>query len=261
MLAVNTTEKRRASRLSCPEYVIIKAKINEEDFWKEKANLKSVSRLGAGFDILKPCKIGQLISLLIPMPVHLRLYDHDKQLYRIWGLVQHCHAVNSDEFTGYNVGVAFIGKDAPPSFYGRPDQSYRITGLNDDGVWNITEAEREFINRRHPRLWISMPAQLKFENLVIEENLEETEEAENTGDNFFVIECQTENISRSGAAVYCETTANVGDHVKFVYPEFDFESEAIIRNRRGNGNTTPKIHLEFLEKEFPVEKIELHFEG
>lgn len=260
MLAVNTTEKRRASRLSCPEYVIVKAKINEEDFWKEKAHLKSVSRLGAGFDIQKPCKIGQLISLLIPMPVHLRLYEHDKQLYRIWGLVQHCHSVSSEEFTGYNVGVAFIGKDAPPSFYERPDQSYRITGLNEDGVWNITEAEREFINRRHPRLWVSLPAKLKFDNLVMEENPEDAESEDHADDNSFEIECQTENISRSGAAVFCETTANVGDFVKFVCSDYDFESEAIIRNRRGNGNTTPKIHLEFLENEFPVEKIELHFE-
>lgn len=256
MLATNSTEKRRSQRFSLPEYVIVKAKFSDDDFWKEKAQLKSVSRLGAGFEIEKSCKIGQLISLLIPMPVNLRLYDHDKQLYRIWGLVQHCHSVSNDEFTGYHVGVAFIGKDAPESFFERPDQSYRITGLNEEGVWKVSEAEREFINRKHPRLWISMPARLKVDKADVEENPTE----ENLSETDF-IDCVTENISRSGAAVFCETTANVGDHVKFSCSEFEFTSDAIVRNRRGNGNTIPKIHLEFLENEFPVEKIDTNFEG
>lgn len=262
MLVSNATEKRRSQRFSHPEYVIVKAKISDEEFWKEKATLKSVSRLGAGFDIEKPCKVGQLISLLIPMPPNLRLYDHDKQLYRIWGLVQHCHGVSYDDFTGYNVGVAFIGKDAPQSFYERPEQSYRIVGLSEEGVWKITEAEREFVNRKHPRLWVSIPALLKVENVTGEtdETGEPTGEKNDVQETDF-IDCQTENISRSGAAVFCETPAVVGDHVKFSCPQMDFVTDAIVRNRRGNGNTIPKIHLEFIENEFPVEKLELNFEA
>lgn len=257
MLDTNINEKRRSQRFSHPEYAIVKAKLSGEEFWKEKAQLKSVSRLGAGFQIEKPCKVGQLISLLIPMPINLRLYDHDKQLYRIWGLVQHCHSISNDDFTGYHVGVAFIGKDAPESFFECPDQSYRITGLSEEGVWNISEAEREFINRKHPRLWVSLPALLKVNKSGADEfTLSETFAAESD-----FIGCRIENVSRSGAAVFCETSANVGDHVKFSCPEFDFTTDAIVRNRRGNGNTIPKIHLEFLENEFPVEKIDTHGEG
>lgn len=254
MLASNNPEKRRSQRFSLPEYAIVKAKFSETEFWKEKAQMKSVSRLGAGFEIAKPCKIGQLISLLIPMPVHLRLFDHDKELYTVWGLVQHSHGVSYDNFTGYHVGVAFIGREAPQSFFDRPDQSYRITGLNEEGVWNVTEAEREFINRKHPRLWASLPAQLRVDRTNSEAG------AENSFANYF-IDCVTENVSRSGAAVFCETSANVGDHVKFHCPQFDFTSDAIVRNRRGSGNTIPKIHLEFLGNEFPVEKIDNNFEG
>jgi c-di-GMP-binding flagellar brake protein YcgR len=179
------------------------------------------------------------------MPVNLRLYDHDKQLYRVWGLVQHCHGVSSEDFTGYNVGVAFVGKEAPASFYDNPDQSYRIVGLNEDGLWTITEAEREFINRRHPRFWVSLDG---FITVVSDEG-EETE-----------LEAVTENISKSGAAVFCETEAIVGDMVRFSCPQYEFISDAVVRNRRGNGNTTPKLHLEFLENEFPVEKLNQPFE-
>ncbi len=116
MNSVNTQENRKSVRFQQTGSVIVKAKINDNEFWKEKGELKSVSRLGAGFEIQKPCKVGQIISLLIPMPVNLRLYDHDKQLYRVWGLVQHCHGVSGENFTGFNVGVAFIGKECTAQF-------------------------------------------------------------------------------------------------------------------------------------------------
>lgn len=242
---VKTQENRKSTRFQKSGSVIVKAKNNDNDFWKEKGNLKSVSKLGAGFDIQKPCKVGQIISLLIPMPVNLRLYDHDKQLYRVWGLVQHCHSVSGDDFSGYNVGVAFIGKDAPESFYEKPDQSYRILGLNEEGLWKIMEAEREFINRRHPRYWTSC-------DVLITEKNDEDELIEITG--------VTENISKSGAAIYCESESVVGDLVKFSCPEYEFETDAIVRNRRGMGNTTPKIHIEFLENEFPVSNLKTPIE-
>ncbi|MEO6587783.1 MAG: PilZ domain-containing protein [Pyrinomonadaceae bacterium] len=240
------SEKRKTERFSRTENVIVKAKIANDDFWKEKAILKSVSRLGAGFDIKKSCKIGQLVSLLLALPVNLRVYDHEKELYRVWGLVQSSHKLTNEDFEGFHVGVAFIGKDAPESFYENYDQSYRILGINDDGLWRIIETDREFINRRHPRFWVSIRGMLVSGNDENGENLEFT--------------AVTENISKSGASIFSETSFVVGDYVKFSLPEFDFKSEAVVRNRSGLGNTTPKIHLEFLENEFPIEKLELQIE-
>ena len=247
MVLNKASDKRSAERFKRSENIVVKAKLGEGEFWKETAKLTSVSRLGAGFEINKPCKTGQLISLLLSLPVNLRAFDHDKELYRVWGLVQHCNTVNTEEFTGYQVGVAFIGREAPPSFYENHDQSYRIVGLNNDGLWIITEAEREFINRRHPRFWISLKATLTMSDVENE-------------DEMIVLNAQTENISKSGVAVFCETEANVGDHLVFSLPEFEFEAGAIVRNRQGVGNTTPKIHMEFLDNEFPVEKLEIDLE-
>lgn len=246
MALLKLSEKRNAKRYSRSETIIVKAKLANDDFWKEKAALKSVSRLGAGFDIEKSCKIGQLVSLLLALPINLRVYDHEKELYRVWGLVQNCHKLTSDHFNGYHVGVAFIGKDAPESFYENHDQSYRILGINEDGLWKIIETDREFINRRHPRFWVSIRGTL----------LSGTDEDGKTLEFTTV----TENISKSGASIFSETSFVVGDHVKLSLPEFEFESEAIVRNRSGLGNTTPKIHLEFLENEFPVEKLEIKIE-
>lgn len=247
MVSNKASDKRAAGRFKRSENIIVKAKLAEGEFWKEKAKLTSESRLGAGFDINKPCKTGQLVSLLLSLPVNLRAFDHDKELYRVWGLVQHCNTVNTEDFTGYHVGVAFIGKDAPPSFYENHDQSYRIAGLNDEGLWLVTEAEREFVDRKHSRFWISLKATITMSD----------EKDEN---EMIVIKAQTENLSKSGAALFCETPANVGDHLVLSIPEFDFEAGAIVRNRQGVGNTTPKLHLEFLDNEFPVEKLEIDIE-
>ena len=245
--------QRISERFSRSENIIVKAKLANDEFWKVKAKLKSISRLGAGFDIEKNCKVGQLISLLLSLPVNLRAYDHDKELYRVWGLVQNSQKLNTEDFSGYHVGVAFIGKDAPPSFYDKHDQSYRILGLNEEGLWNIVEADREFVNRRHPRYWISIRGNLSVGEVEKDSDAAAADEAV-TG------EAITENISKSGVALFCETKAVVGDHVKFSVPDLDFESDAIVRNRSGLGNTTPKIHLEFLDNEFPIEKLELQFE-
>ncbi|MGI9056584.1 MAG: PilZ domain-containing protein [Pyrinomonadaceae bacterium] len=241
------SDKRSAKRFKRSDNIVVKAKLAEGEFWKEKAKLTSVSRLGAGFEITRQCKTGQLVSLLLALPVNLRAFDHDKELYRVWGLVQHCNTINTEDFTGYHVGIAFIGNDAPPSFYEKHDQSYRIVGLNSDGLWIISEAEREFVNRKHPRFWVSLKATLTMSDA----------EDENV---MIVLQAQTENISKSGAAVFCETEANVGDHLVFSLPEFEFEAGAIVRNRQGVGNTTPKIHMEFLDNEFPVEKLEMEVE-
>lgn len=249
MQSTATRENRNSRRYSQGGSVIVKAKLANDEFWKEKGSLRSVSKLGAGFEIEKPCKVGQIISLLIPMPVNLRLYDHDKQLYRVWGLVQHCHSVSNDEFSGFHVGVAFIGRNAPESFYAKPDQSYRIIGLSEEGVWNVIEAEREFINRRHPRFWVTLDGTLTIPN------------SDDSEKEPVVLGAMTENISLSGAAVFCETDVDVGDMVRFSCPEYNFESDAIVRNRRGMGNTTPKIHLEFLENEFPVSDLKMPVDG
>lgn len=79
MQPVKTEENRKATRFHQTGSVIVKGKINDNDFWREKGSLKSVSRLGAGFEIQKSCKVGQIISLLIPMPVNLRLYDLENE--------------------------------------------------------------------------------------------------------------------------------------------------------------------------------------
>ncbi len=236
-------ERRQNKRSSLLVSAVVKAKENKDNFWKEETELISVSRMGAGFYLEKKCEVGRLISLMMPMPKHLRCYDVGKELYRVWGLVQHCSPVSGDAGAMYHVGVAFAGKESPQSYAENPMQSYRISGMNEDGTWRIVEAKTDFVMRRHPRHWVSFGVLLSAfdadDKLVMDEA------------------AKTENISLSGAAVFSNMKIDVGESVTFDSIEHNFSALAVVRNRQApeSEDDLPKIHLEFINETFPIEKL------
>ncbi|MDQ3800328.1 MAG: PilZ domain-containing protein [Acidobacteriota bacterium] len=242
-------EKRQTGRASISLSSVVKGRESKDSFWKEVTEVTSVSATGAGFQLRRECRAGQLLSLMIPMPPRLRCYDYEKQLYRVWGLVQHCSPISSvsGENSGggsadYYVGVAFIGKDAPPDYFENPSQSYRLSGIGEDGLWKIARAERAFVNRRHARFWTSIDVSIG----VLDPRQEMVIQDEKT---------RTENISLSGAAVYSNLEVNVGDFVKFTSDTYNFDALAVVRNRRARPDEPSKLHLEFVDANFPVEGI------
>src|SRR5215207_6648266 len=112
--------RQKAVLTSMSLYAVVKAKDKKEQAWKAVADLISVSATGSSFNLPRPCDVGTLISLMIPLPPHLRCYDHDKEFYRVWGLVQLCETVTADNPSTYYIGVAFIGKNAPKSHRKNP---------------------------------------------------------------------------------------------------------------------------------------------
>jgi hypothetical protein len=247
MLAAAINEKRQSGRNSLSLTAIVKAKENKDTFWKQTTELISLSRSGAGFYLERKCEIGSLVSLMIAMPKHLRNYDFEKELYRVWGLVQHCIPVAGSDDSAFHVGVAFAGKNPPQSYKENPFQSYRIAGITEDGTWKIVEAKTGFVVRRHPRfqaqIEVFLSAQDENRNLITDET------------------AQTENISVSGAAVFSNLNVNVGDSVNFDCISHNFSALAIVRNcRTEEGELPKKIHLEFINADFPIEKINLPYE-
>jgi PilZ domain len=243
MLAVTNQETRRNERISLSLSAVVKGKENNDVFWKETTELISMSRSGAGFYLSRECQVGRLLSLMMPMPRHLRCYDNDKELYRVWGLVQHCSPVSGDGESGYHVGVAFTGKNVPASYTESPLQSYRIAGMNENGTWRIVEAQTSFVVRRHPRYWVSL--EIFLSALDADKNMISDDKA------------ATENISLSGAAVFSDLDVNVGDSVNLDCVPHNFSTLAIVRNRQTSEFELPKLHLEFIDSTFPIEEITL----
>ena len=243
---MSQVEARISERATTFLSATVKFKENKDDFWKETTQTISISRNGAGFFLQRRCQVGQLLSLIIPLPRHLRCYDDDKELYRIWGLVQHCNQVITDEAASYHVGVAFIGKNAPSGYKENPAQSYKIYGMDDDGLWKIAPTAKPFVNRKNPRFWTSLDVTLEL--------------LDAEGDDFTREKTITENISVCGAAVYSNLDIEVDDCLHFTSREHDFSGLAVVRYKQKEEDERPKVHLEFVNAKFPVEKIILPIE-
>lgn len=210
------------------------------DAWTERAEVVSVSATGAGFVVPRECIVGALILLKVRLPAHLRCYDHDRDLYWVWGLVQYCHKSGSGGKVSYSVGVAFTGKAAPESYRLDPTRHYRVTGVGDDGLWTITESNN-FKVRRDMRYWRAIELYLSRVN----------DRMQSIGGE----RAETENISRSGAAVNSTLDVAIGDCVKFICERYDFSALAVVCNRQQLKGSKYRLHLRFVGIGFPVEKI------
>lgn len=234
-------DNRAASRADAELKTIVQVKENNTDSWKEVTRVTTVSRNGAGFSLPRPVSVGRLVTLVMPLETSLRAYDEDKELYPVLGLVQYCNKGMVDGTEVYHVGVGFVGKNMPDSYKADPSQNYRISGMRKDGLWEITEADSQFKNRKNPRYWISLPVTISL--------------LQKAGQPVTREETFTKNISSSGVSVACTLTAGVGDKVKIACREIDFYAVAIVRGRKVPGKETPTLHLQFVDAELPVAKV------
>ncbi len=221
---------------------VVKGKETPDTTWKEVVEVASVSATGAGFFIARECQVGTIVAVMLPLPDELRCYDHDKDLYRVLGLVQHCQPLSGEGLSGYHVGVAFVGKHAPESYKENPKQNYKICGMNENGLWKIAEARAPFKVRRHLRYWTGVDLYL-----ALIDAHRDALKGEKTS---------TENISRNGAAVFSSLDVSVGDRVKFICEKYDFSGLAVVCNHQVAGDGKQRLHLQFVENSFPIEKLD-----
>jgi hypothetical protein len=238
---VAEADHRNESRLDAELKAIVQIKDGPDDVTKEVAAISTVSRNGAGFSLSRKCDVGRLVTIVLPMPPELRAYDSDKELYPVLGIVQYCNEGMIGSNKVYHVGVGFIGKKMPESYKTDPTQNYRITGMTKDGLWEITEAGTKFQNRKKPRYWVSLPVTV---SLIQKEEKSITRE-----------ETYTKNVGAGGVSVTSALNASVGDKVKFACRAIDFYAIGVVRNIKSNKGESPTLHLEFLENEFPIEKV------
>lgn len=236
-------ERRSSARSSATSSVVVKGRESADIFWKEETEIVNVSRLGANFNLKRECPAGRIVSLVMNMPAHLRCYDLDKKLYLVWGLVQYCAPISTDDFTGFQVGVAFVGKDAPQSYLENPLKSYRVSGMDSDGFWNIGEAKTPFVTRAHHRFQASLDARISVIDADGEEGLIDDQ-------------AKTENVGAGGTAVFSSLELNSGDRVRFSCENPEFSTVCVVRNRQIREGEGAILHLEFSESNFPTASID-----
>jgi hypothetical protein len=249
MNIANDQISRRLPRFSLSLPVRVESRVSESLAWNEITRLTDVSAFGAGFNLKRPVKRGRLLQMTLPLPRQLRCYDFAEPQYKIWGLVRSCVTrENSGTEQHHAVGVAFIGKRPPQSFYDEPAKLFEISHKADGSLWNVIDAPlrpdesslpKEL--RCHTRL--SIPTNVIVEKIDADGNVTASEPT------------VTENLSLSGTAVFSMLDVEVGDFVRVKSEQYNASVISIVRGRRIGQDGIPRLHVEFVDRFFPLEGI------
>lgn len=247
---VAENDQRRIQRVNLSLPIRVESQVSESVSWNEVTRLNDLSAFGAGFNLRHPVKRGRLIQMTIPMPRKLRSFDFTESQYKVWGLVRSCIAkTNAPTAENNAVGVAFIGKNPPKSYYDDPAKMFEISHREEGSLWRVVEAASEPDEshlpkelRRHSRFPI--PA-----NIIIEITDEE-------GNVISSESTVTENISLSGASVFTSLAVEVGSFLRVKSEQYNVTIISVVRGKRLGQDNIPRVHIEFVDRLFPLEGIE-----
>jgi len=240
--------RRVRERLELALPVRIYGRDNEEVEWVERSRLLDVTPFGARFVIPRPTEPGRLLHLTLPMPRQLRCFDHVEDQYRVWALVRNIKAIPAEQggAVRFEVGVAFIGKRPPASYETNPAQRYDVAATaTESGLWTIQEQEE----RDRSALSEKLRPETRH-SMAIDVIVEVFDEKGNVSQRETTV---TENISRRGAAVFTTLEVASGRFVRLTSSQYQISVIAAVRGRRKGAEGITRLHLEFVDKQWPLE--------
>ena len=236
------TDRRIRERLELKLPVRVRCRETVLSEWTEVTRLLNVTPFGAAFTLKRPIEKGRLLHLTIPMPRQLRVFDHVEDQYRIWGLVRYVRSfVEPDNSTRFSIGVAFIGKRAPTSYDGDPGKRYELSLSGQEELPRVEEVspiQKDSEHRVHTRHNIAV-------DMVIETLNEEGEVMESEAS-------VTEEISRTGATLFTMLQVSLGRFVRITSNQYKMTAHAIVRSRSTGADGIRRIHVEFIDTEWPL---------
>ena len=209
------------------------------DGWAEQTRLVDLTPFGASFTLTRPVEPGRLLHLTTAMPRQLRSFDHIEDQYRVWAIVRWIRFAPGGK--GFLFGVAFTGKHPPQSYPANPTTRYEIEEPEGEReMWHAREQEekRNFVAVRETRL--TLPVEVVVEVLGEAGEIKASEET------------VTENISRHGASVFCSLVVGRGHFVRLRSARYSLTVLAVVRGCRKGADNIPRLHLEFVDREWPL---------
>lgn len=236
------TWKRIRERLELKLPVRVLCRETPDFEWMEVTRLHNVTPFGCGFTLKRPTERGRLLHMTIPMPRQLRVFDHAEDQYRVWALVRYVKATTNAEgrSTSFDVGVAFIGKRPPESYETEPWKRYDISTTAFQAMATPEEikpipSSDQRIHTRH-----NIPVDMQLDTI---NEKGETDQSETT---------VTENISKRGATVFTSLQIPIGRFVRLSSSQYGLTVFAAVRARSTGADGIPRIHVEFIDKEWPL---------
>ncbi|HYY57887.1 MAG TPA: PilZ domain-containing protein [Pyrinomonadaceae bacterium] len=217
--------------------------------WVEKTRLIDITPFGARLRIGRPTERGRLLHLTMPLPRQLRSFDYSEEQYNIWALVRHAAPLlpaQPPRPPRFEIGVAFIGKQAPPSFETDPSQRYEIDGAPaEENLWRMrerfeAEAMSEPFGERRAEARNMMAVDVLIEVYDADGRVLASEPA------------ATENISRRGMAISTGLDIMRGRYVRVRAAYYDIAVIAAVRRLRRGTDGLNRLHLEFVDRQWPA---------
>ena len=240
---------RERIKLALPVRVVCRESVGHE--WMEMSRLMDVTPFGVRFALTHPIEVGRLLHLTLPMPRQLRCFDHVEDQYRVWALVRNVTPQlqpGVDVQIRYEVGVAFTGKNPPASYIREPATRYEIEAISpESNLWQLREAEKEETGgtaSRSKETRLQMALNVRVEVFDEEGRVSASEQT------------VTENISRRGASVWTTLKAERGRFVRLTSTDSGLSVIAAVRGVRTGHDGIPRLHLEFIDRQWPLEGLE-----
>ena len=244
------TSQRLRERIKLALPVRVRCRESAEHEWFEMSRLIDVTPFGARFALTHPTERGRLLHLMLPMPRQLRCFDHVEDQYRVWALVRNVTprtqfgAAGDELLMRYEVGVAFTGKNPPASYVREPSTLYDVEAVSEDNMWKLREVEPAAASPRsgQTRLQMAIPVLIEV--------------FDDGGRVGMSEQTVTENISPRGAAVWTTLKVERGRFVRLTSDESGLSVVAAVRAARTGTDGIPRLHLEFIDRRWPLEGIE-----
>jgi hypothetical protein len=248
--------RRLRERIKLALPVRVRGRDSLDHEWVEMTRLIDVTPFGAKFALTHPTELGRMLHLTLSMPRQLRCFDHIEDQYRVWAVVRHVVASTqpgAEPGLGaplrYEIGAAFTGKHPPPSYLEDPSRRYEIAALSgESNMWEVREAEgqpqpggsatRSFETRLQMALNVTVEVFGEHGGVRASE------------------QTVTENISRRGAAVWTTLEVEPGHFVRMTSLDTGLSVVAAVRAYRRGPDGIPRLHLEFVDRQWPLEGIE-----
>lgn len=238
-MAENRDSQRIRERLALQLPVRIHCREAPDFEWTEMTRLTNVTPFGAAFTLTRPTEKGRLLHMTIPMPRQLRVFDHVEDQYRIWAIVRHLKSKTTDKGPAFEVGVAFIGKRAPASYDAEPWKRYEISGGAAEKLASVDDAARSGSDQReHTRHHIAVDMLVEMVDL--------------NGAVVLSEQTVTEDISPQGATLFTTLAIPIGRFIRLTSAQYRITAHAAIRSRTTGADGIERIHVEFVDKQWPL---------
>lgn len=229
-------------RLSLPVRVLCRESPQEE--WTEQTRLVDLTPFGTSFNLSRPVEPGRLLHMTMPMPRPLRCFDHVEDQYRVYAIVRWIKLAPQGGEKPFALGAAFTGKRPPQSYVENPATRYEVVAEGAGALWRARERDEKSraVADRETRL--TMPVEVIIEVL---------------GERGEVLASETTvtgDISRRGASVFSTLQVERGKFVRLRSAVYSLAVLAVVRGCRKGEDNIPRLHLEFIDRAWPLEILE-----